>query len=92
MAKMLAVGPCYACGRTFGFDPELVCSVIVCLACNQPADLHTPDCVNRNAPPETLTRKPLCLDCVTEVNLRQPGKLVIRPGAYPERFGVDDED
>lgn len=83
---MVAVGPCWACGRNFLFDPELVCSISICAGCDRPPDMHEDSCTRNH---ESVSR-PLCLDCVAKANeqralINRP-QVQIRPGAY---FGED---
>ena len=82
MSALIAVGPCYTCGRTTQFNPETAPSVYVCLGCKRPADMHREDCL-RTA---EVARLPLCADCVKLANeLRAKAGIeliTIPPGAY----------
>lgn len=83
MSAYLALGPCFTCGRGTQFNPEKVPSVVICLGCKQPTDIHDEHCP-RTA--ETTARMPLCADCVAHANTLRARDgiplIPVLPGAY----------
>lgn len=81
---LLALGGCYGCGKVMEFHPERVPSVVVCLECRRPTDLHAAEC--SRAERRDGVRMPLCADCVRRKNehLREQGlpPVEVLPGAY----------
>ena len=77
---LVAFAPCYACGRLFPFDPELVPSIPVDLVNRLPAD------VGEHGPGAIFQRLPVCRDCIGRANenRRATGRPLIEvaPNAY----------
>lgn len=78
---LFAFGPCWSCGVSFVFDPDLVPSIPIDPATSLPPDL--------GGDPENVVKQPVCRECVATANgnrIRdglQP--IVIIPGAYGPR-------
>jgi hypothetical protein len=75
---MFALGPCWACKRTFTFDPDRVPSIPIDPVTNRPSDL--------GGDPARVVREPICSTCVEIANeiSRKAGRpeIQVLPGAY----------
>lgn len=77
MGYMIAISRCFGCGRTFGYNPDLVPSVRVSYVAGKPV-----------ADPNGVA-EPICQACVDRAN---PTRLAnglppieVEPGAYAEQ-------
>lgn len=59
---MIAIGPCWACGNIFLFDPDTVDSIFIDGQTNLPPDLCT--CGDRAACDKRAVRQPVCPNCM----------------------------
>jgi len=79
MTGFLAFGPCWLCSRGFTFAPDLVPSVPIDPETHLPPDVGHTD-------PQRAVRKPLCEECVVEVNevrvRNGQAEVEVLPGAY----------
>ena len=69
----IALGPCWACGTVFAFNPERVPSISI--------DGRGQPCLEGQG-----TKRPLCRDCVNQANQERAtlglDPIPILPGAY----------
>jgi hypothetical protein len=84
---MVAFGACFACGRLFLFNPELVPSVPV-----DPQTGAPPDVDPKPGGYQRAVRQPICGACVLRINARRRelGQAIIEvlPGAYDMSEGA----
>jgi hypothetical protein len=66
-AGLVAIGPCYLCGRPFPFNPDLVPSLRVDPATNTPPDVGDHPGGLEAATARSVAR-PLCEPCVGRAN------------------------
>jgi hypothetical protein len=86
---MIAVGPCWACRRTFGYDPDLVPSVPIDPHNGKPPDIGSHDGTPGQVRARSI-RQPLCPECVATVNDERAARglpLVETEDQMREKFG-----
>lgn len=76
--RLIALGDCWACGRPFPFDLDLVPSIPVDPTTNLPSDL--------GGDPELVVKQPVCEQCLDVANERRVAQgrppIIVLPGAY----------
>lgn len=89
----LLMAPCAACGRMFGFNPNLVPSVWIDSRTGRPPDDGNPEPDELAERMSHSDKRPVCETCMVAVNERREAmgleRWPVLPGAYDP---VDEAD
>lgn len=86
--KFIAYAPCWSCGRSFTFDPDLVPSIPIDPDRKAPLDVDSDGSPRRWTTDEyqRSVKQPVCEVCVTAANANRKAEgrppIDVLPGAY----------